>query len=75
MTKEQFIQDVKSAVKQRPQHIRYGQAIFNYIDDKYKIARIVQFVDKIDCFYNDSMVDDFIEACWKHYEMINKYVD
>lgn len=67
MTKEQFVQDIKSAAEQRPSHIRYGQAVFNYIDDKYKIARIVQYVDKIDCFYNDNKVDEFIEACWKQW--------
>lgn len=73
MTKEQFIQDIKSAVEQRPPHIRYGQAVFNYIEDKYKLARIVQYVDKIDCFYNDNNVDKFIGACWNHKVELSDY--
>ncbi len=75
MTKEQFVREVKAEAELRPSHIRYGQAVYNYIDKKYKISRIVQSVDKIDCFYNDNMVDEFIDTCWKYYEQLNTILD
>lgn len=61
-----FIEDVMKHMVNRPDYIRKGQAVFNYIDEKYKVARIVQFNDKIDCFYNDDMIYNFIEAAYKH---------
>ena len=63
MTKEEFKEEVKSYIG--PKDWRKGQAIFNYIDEKYGVARQVQFVDHIDCFYDDSQIDAFIDACYK----------
>ena len=45
----------------RPKHWRKGQFVFNYIDQVYGIARTVQFKDKVDCFYNDDKIDEFLE--------------
>ena len=36
-------------------------------DNKYKIARIVQFEKNIDCFYKDNLIDEFLE---KAYELL-----
>ena len=58
----------------RPPHLRKGQYIFNWIDKhfqipehfnfkNYSIARQVQFIDGIDCFYDDSKIDEFLDAC------------
>ena len=44
----------------KPNQWRKGQAVFNYIDHNYGIARTVQFKDGIDCFYNDDVIDEFI---------------
>lgn len=61
---------VMLASKSRPSYIRLGQFVFNYIDETYGVARHVQFVDKVDCFYDDSKIDAFLECCLVH---INKY--
>lgn len=49
----------------KPKHIRSGQFVFNYIEAKYKVARQVQFEDKVDCFYRDECIDEFIECSVK----------
>lgn len=79
MTKEELLTLIQP--NKRPSHIRKGQYIFNWIDEHYQIkvhsepnlyisiAREVQFVDKIDCFYDDSKIDAFLDACIKR---INK---
>lgn len=64
MTREEFINDIKSAAEVRRKEIRYGQSVFNYIDSKYGVARTAVNEFKVDCFYNDSSVDDFIDNCW-----------
>ncbi len=73
MTKEELLDQI--CPNKRPNHIRKGQYIFNWIDQHYQnkvysepnlyisIAREVQFIDKIDCFYDDSKIDEFLDAC------------
>lgn len=51
-------------VKDYP-HIRYGQAVFNFVDERYGVSRIVQFKCGVDCFYNDECVDDFLDKCYE----------
>ena len=34
------------------------------IDRLYGVARTVQFQDGIDCFYDNSKIDQFINACY-----------
>lgn len=45
--------------------LRKGQAIFNYVDMHPELfgnaARISQFNYGIDCFYNDDIIDQFID--------------
>lgn len=48
-----------------PTEWRRGQAVFNYIDQKYNVARSVQFIDGVDCFYNDEVIDQFILLSYK----------
>jgi hypothetical protein len=48
------------AYNRRPLEWRLGQAVFNYIDKYYNVARRVQFIDKVDCFHNDELIDQFI---------------
>lgn len=82
MTKQELLAEIRPS--KRPSHIRKGQYIFNWIDQHYQypvygdyfnenafssIARDVQFIDKIDCFYDDSKIDEFLDACIKR---INK---
>lgn len=67
MTLEEFRISIYSIEK--PSHWRDGQFIFNTIDSLYGVARIVQFNDGIDCFYDDSKINQFIIAC---YNRLNK---
>ena len=66
LTFEQFKTKVLFyADNQRPLSWRRGQAVFNYINSKYNVARDVEFLDGVDCFYNDNMIDQFILSSWK----------
>lgn len=67
MTYEEFKADVFKNIKDLPDNWRKGQKVFNYIESKYKIARIVQFDYGIDCFYRDDLIDNFLE---KAYELL-----
>jgi hypothetical protein len=61
MTFEEFNKKVKKDIQSLPNNWRYGQKVFNYIDANFMhIARDVQLIDGIDCFYDDSVVDEFI---------------
>lgn len=64
-----FVADVMSALNDKPKNWRKGQFVFNYIDEKYGVSRIVQFdgKDACDCFYDDSKINEFIDKCWHTY--------
>ena len=61
----------KSIIDKSP-HIRYGQAVFNYVDEKYGVARIAQFDYGIDCFYDDTKVEQFLDKCYELIKTINR---
>lgn len=62
---DEFKTEVIEQIKNKPDHWRDGQAVFNYIDSKYDwIARRVQFAGT-DCFYNDKYINEFIEKCYE----------
>lgn len=76
LSREELLAKIQPS--KRPEHLRKGQYIFNWIDANYQypvygdlfneeahssIAREVQFIDKIDCFYDDSKIDEFLDAC------------
>lgn len=62
MTFSELKNEVIFASGEKPEHIRLGQFIFNYIDAVYCTARYVQFVDKVDCFYDNNQIDAFIRC-------------
>ena len=64
MTYEEFVNDLWSKVAECPSHWRKGQKVFNAVEEKYGIARDVQFKDGVDCFYDDSKISDFIYHSW-----------
>lgn len=64
MTYEEFITEIWERVAASPQGWRKGQAVFNIIDERWGVAREVQFVDGIDCFYNDDKIQEFIDHAW-----------
>ena len=72
MSKEEFLSEIDSLVEECPRVWRRGQAVFNVVELLYgSVAREVQFEDKIDCFYVDSNIDDFLNAAW---ERVNKKI-
>ena len=50
----------------KPESWREGQFVFNVIEDYFgSVAREVQLKDKVDCFYDDSKIDQFINCVIK----------
>lgn len=68
------LEDLKKEIKYsvKPKNWRKGQFVFNYIDKTYGVARIVQFNDGVDCFYNDDKIDEFLTHCLKYINNDNK---
>ena len=67
MTLEEFKNSIYSIEK--PSNWRNGQFVFNTIDKLYKVARKVQFENKIDCFYDDEQIIPFI---YSSYAVLNR---
>ncbi|QWM90606.1 hypothetical protein [uncultured phage cr61_1] len=66
MSYEKFKKSIIDEVElTRPKHIRKGQAIFNYVDEKFGLARKIQFDYNVDCFYNDLKIDAFLKILYK----------
>lgn len=65
MTLEEFRTDVLTAMKNKPKEWRDGQFVFNYIDEKYRVARYVQFIEDVDCFHNDNCIESFIARSYE----------
>lgn len=68
MTAQELKDEIMNSPK--PKQWRLGQFVFNFIDTKYGIARMIQFDYKTDCFYDDSQIDDFIKIAT---DIINIY--
>ena len=58
--RDTIISDAKKLMEIHPEY-RYGQSVFNIVDQYIGLARTVQFCDGIDCFYDDEKIDAFIE--------------
>ena len=65
MTYDEFKQDILKALKNKHPQWRDGQFIFNYIHDKYNVAKDVTIKDNVDCFYDDNQIEKFIELSYK----------
>ena len=63
MTAEELKQEIYNWIPNKPKNWREGQAVFNYVDQVYGVARDAQFGYGVDCFYDDSKIDAFIETC------------
>ena len=64
MPSEELKNIVMSAMDtMKPKDWRKGQFVFNFIDANYGVARAVQFEDRVDCFFRDDKIDEFIEKC------------
>lgn len=48
-----------------PEWSRLGQFVFNRANELYgNVARQVQYLDNVDCYYHDDQVDNFINKVW-----------
>ena len=63
MRKEDLKKEIDEMIKSKPSNWRDGQFVFNYINAEYGVARDVQFIDGVDCFFIDEKIDEFIEKC------------
>lgn len=70
LTFEEFRNDIFNNMENKPNWSRKGQFVFNYIDAVYGVARYVQFVEGVDCFYNDNIIDDFIVKAYEKYKEV-----
>ena len=67
MTYGDFITQIWKEVAKCPKNWRRGQSVFNVIEEQYgNVARDVQFIDGVDCFYrdDDETINLFIDKCW-----------
>jgi hypothetical protein len=62
ISKEISIDTIKNEIYsvEKPKQWREGQFVFNRVDELYGVARHVQFIDHVDCFYDDSQIDEFL---------------
>ena len=75
MKLEDFKNEVLNyAENNKPKQWRKGQAVFNYIDKNYGVARAVQFMDNVDCFYNDKFIDEFIDKAFSRISNIENNI-
>lgn len=70
MNYEDFKKEIDEAIRTKPKNWRDGQAVFNYIDDNYGVARDVQFKDNVDCFYDDTRIESFVRLAFKRINAI-----
>ena len=59
------IKELKESIYgvQIPTNWRHGQFVFNRVEELFgEVAREVQFMDHIDCFYDDTKIDRFLDA-------------
>lgn len=66
-TFEDFRSGVFKFVDNKPRAWRDGQAVFNYINDTYGVARAVQFGKNVDCFFDDNKIEEFIKEAYDMY--------
>lgn len=66
MKYEIFTISILKMAQECPKEWRLGQSVFNVVEAFYDtVAREVQFQDGIDCFYDDTKIEDFLKAAYK----------
>lgn len=68
---QEYKNECLAVAENRSHYLRKGQAIFNYVDEKYGVAREAQFVHKIDCFYLDEKIEEFIKCTYSILQDLN----
>lgn len=73
MTKEEFLDNINKLVDECPRIWRRGQSVFNVVEALYgEIAREIQFINKVDCFYEDENIDKFLDIVWEKIKKTDK---
>ena len=78
MTKDEFttkILQIADEMKRLNPAWRFGQSVFNTVDEYVGVARTVQFKKGVDCFFKDDMVQAFLDKCWEVAEPTLKDID
>ena len=78
MERKEFDKLIADKVNSYPKNWRNGQKVFNAAEEVlweatefiHNIARAVQFEDHVDCFYDDNMIETFLNKCW---DKLKKY--
>ena len=65
----EFVNDVYTKTAEYPSCIRRGQGVFNAVEEVFgsEVARNVQFIEGIDCFYNDNAISEFLTVAYWWY--------
>jgi hypothetical protein len=72
ITYEEFREECLMVVENRSHYLRKGQAIFNYVDEMYGVAREAQFKHGIDCFHRDDMIESFLVCTYNILKDLNE---
>lgn len=67
MTMEDFFEDVMTALENKPENCQEGQFIYNYIQKEYGVANSVRRIDGVDCFYDNSKIEEFIDRAYNYF--------
>ena len=75
MNREEFNKIIQDRIESYPSNWRKGQKAFNAAEEilweatnyQCNVARGVQFLDHIDCFYDDSKIEEFLDKCYERY--------
>lgn len=71
-TYQEYKNECLAVAENRSQYLRKGQAIFNYVDEKYgDVAREAHHEHGIDCYYRDDKIDDFITCTYNILKDLN----
>lgn len=75
MSKDEFRKSIEIAIKSYPDFLTHGQKVFKYIDEVYKVARYIQYNEKVYCGNDDSCIDKFIDITYTlvHFDWFNIY--
>jgi hypothetical protein len=68
---QEYKNECLEVAENRSQYLRKGQAIFNYVDEKYGVAREAQFTHKIDCYHLDENIEEFIKCTYSILQDLN----
>lgn len=66
--KSEFISQIYKKAGAYPKDYRIGQSIFNATNELFGVARDVQFLDEVDCFYDDTKISQFLDCAWERYK-------